>query len=77
MSSKENPGVPAGHLLEEITSGKNGVVTLWRSLNGRDHVWTFDGPICEEIDKYARLHGIAFEKAARALAEAAFAWMKR
>ena len=77
MSSKENPGVPAGYLLDEITSGENGVVTLWRSPDGKDHVWTFDGPISEEIERYARRYGITFETAARALAEAGFGWMKR
>ena len=30
MDSEENPGVPAGYLLAEITAGRNGVVTLWR-----------------------------------------------
>lgn len=77
MNSKENPDVPAGYLLEEITSGENGVVTVWRSPDGKDHRWTFDGPIREDIEEYARRHGIAFDKAARALAEAGFAWMKR
>ena len=77
MSSKENPDVPAGYFLKEITSGENGVVTLWRSPDGKHHVWTFDGPIREDIEKYARRHGIVFDMAARALAEAGFGWMKR
>ena len=77
MCSKENPDVPAGYLLKEITSGENGVVSLWRSPDGKDHVWTFDGPISEEIERYARRYGITFETAARALVEAGFSWMKR
>jgi hypothetical protein len=77
MSNKEDPGVPARYFLEEITSGENGVVTLWRSPDGKDHVWTFDGPIRKEIDRYAQRHGITFATAARALAETSFDWMKR
>jgi hypothetical protein len=77
MSSKENPGVPAGYLLEEITSGENGVVTLWRSPDGEDHVWTFDGSIRKEIEKFAQRHGVTFDMAARALAETGFDWMRR
>lgn len=77
MGSKENPDVPAGYLLEEITAGENGVVTLWRSPDGKNHVWTFDGKIRKEIERYARRHGITFDNAARALAEAVFDWMKR
>jgi hypothetical protein len=77
MNSKENPGVPAGYLVAEITAGRNGVVTLWRGPDGKEHVWTFDGPICEELARSARRHGLTFDTAARALAESAFDWMAR
>ena len=77
MNSKEDSGLPAGYLIAEITACRNGVVTLWRGLDGKDHVWTFDGPIREELARFARRHGITFETAARALAEPAFDWMAR
>ena len=75
MDSKENPGVPAGYLLAEITACRNGVVTLWRSPDGKGQAWNFDGPIRQEIARFARRHGLTFETAARALAETAFEWM--
>lgn len=67
MSSKGNPDVPAGYLLEEITAGENGVVTLWRSPDGKDHVWTFDGPIREKLERIARRHGLTCDAVARTL----------
>ena len=65
MNSKTNPGGPAGYFLGEITSGENGVATLWWSHDAKDHVRTMDGPIRDEIEKHARRHGIPFDKAAR------------
>jgi hypothetical protein len=75
VNSKEHPDVPAGYLVAEITAGRNGVVTLWRSPDGKDHTWTFDGPIRHELERFARRHGLSFDTAARALAESAFNWM--
>ena len=63
MNSKTNLGGPAAYLIGEITSGENGVATLWWSRAGKDHVRTIDGPIREEIEEYARRHGIPFDKA--------------
>jgi hypothetical protein len=77
MDPKENPNVPAGYLLEEITAGENGVVSLWRSPDGKDRFWTFDGKIRKEIKGFARRQGITFDTAARILAETAFGWMAR
>jgi hypothetical protein len=77
MSPKENLEVPAGYLVEEITAGDNGVVTLWRSPDGKDRAWTFDGPIRKALEKFARRQGVPFETAARALAETRFDWMMR
>ena len=65
MNSKTNLGGPAAYLIGEITSGENGVATLWWSRAGKDHLRTMDGPIREEIEEYARRHGIPFDKAAR------------
>ena len=76
MSPKENFDAPPGYLIEEITAGDNGVVTLWRSPDGKDRLWTFDGKIRKEIKRFARCHGISFDTAARVLAETVFAWMK-
>jgi hypothetical protein len=73
----EDPGVPTGYLLEEITAGRNGIVTLWRSPDGKRCTWTFDGPIRKALERFARRHGIPFDTAARALAETGFDWMRR
>ena len=77
MASKENPGVPAGYVLKEVTTGANGLVSCWASVDGKDHVWTFDGPIREALEMFARRHGLTFETVARALAETSFDWMAR
>jgi hypothetical protein len=52
-------------------------VTLWRSPDGKEYTWTFDGPIREALERFVRRHGVTFEAAARALAESGFAWMAR
>lgn len=77
MNSKEHPDVPAGYLVAEITACRNGVVTLWRSPDGKDHTWTFDGPIRKALERFARRHGMTFEAAAHALAKTEFDWMRR
>ncbi|HZL43018.1 MAG TPA: hypothetical protein VFD66_07030 [Verrucomicrobiae bacterium] len=77
MNSKETPGIPAGYLVAEITACQNGVVTLWRSPDGKNHAWTFDGPIRNALERFARRHGVTFDTAARALAETGFDWMRR
>ena len=72
----KNLDVPAGYLLGEITAGKLGVVTLWRSPDGKAHVWTFDGPIRTELERFARRNGVAFDMVAQALGKTAFDWME-
>jgi hypothetical protein len=76
MTSEENPGVPVGYLLNEIAAGDNGLISCWVSPDGKDHVGTFDDPIREGIARFARRHGIIFDTATRALAEAGFDWMR-
>jgi hypothetical protein len=75
MNRKENSDVPAGYLIAEITACQNGVVTLWRSPDGKSHTWTFDGRIRKALERFAQRHGMTFDTAARALAESAFNWM--
>jgi hypothetical protein len=60
-----------------ITACRHGVVTLWRSQDGKEHTWTFDGPIRKALERFARRHGLTFDMAARALAETEFDWMRR
>jgi hypothetical protein len=62
-------------MVEEITAGENGVVTLWRSPDGKDRHFTFEGPIREALERFARRHGVSFDMAARVLAETRFDWM--
>ena len=77
MRSSDAIDVPAGYLVQEITFGENGVVTLWRNPDGKDRLWTFDGPIRRKLERFARRHGLNLETAARALAETGFDWMLR
>ena len=68
--------MPAGYLLAEITAGKDGVVSLWRSPDGKAQVWTFEGPIRAELERFAQRNGGAVDTIARALGETAFDWME-
>jgi len=66
VNSEENPDVPPGISWPEITACRNGVVTLWRSPDGKNHAWTFDGPIRNALERFARRHGVTFDTRPRA-----------
>lgn len=50
--NKENPGVPAGYLLREVTTSDKGMVSCWVSPDGRNHV--------AALERFARRHGLTF-----------------